>query len=90
MESSEFSSQLWSVKYINMTIEDFVNECNLISENTNDEQTDEDLFNNINSKYYCIQDFNKINTNTSSSIGICHTNIASLSEHIVSPHIVSP
>ena len=67
---------------LDKNIEDFVNECNLISENTNDEQTDEDLYNNINSKYYSIQDFNKINKNISSSIGICHTNIASLSKHI--------
>ena len=57
-------------------------ECNLISENTNDEQTDEGRYNNINSKYYSNQDFNKINKNISSSIGICHTNIASLSKHI--------
>ena len=67
---------------LDKNIEDFVNECNLISVNTNDEQTHEDLYNNINYKYYCLQDSNKINKNISSSIGICHTNIASLSKHI--------
>ena len=37
---------------LDKNIEDFVNECNLISENTNDDQTDEDLYNNINSMVF--------------------------------------
>ena len=53
-------------------------ECNLISINTNEEQNDDELYDNINSKYYG-QEFNKIK-NLSSCIGICHTNIASLSK----------
>ena len=63
--------------------EDLVKKCNSISTNLKDDQNDgDDLFNNINSKYYSMFEFNRIKNNLPSSMGICHTNIASLGKHI--------
>ena len=56
--------------------------CNSISTNPKDDQNDGgDLFNNINSKYYSMIEFNRMKNNLSSSMGICHTNIASSGKH---------
>ena len=65
----------------------FINECNNIQLNqSNNEYKDEDedeLLNNINSKYYNIQNFNsEIKYDQNSAFSLCHTNIASISKHI--------
>ena len=64
----------------------FINKCNNISlnqsENESDEEEDE-LLNNINSKYYNIQHINTdIKYDQNSAFALCHTNIASISKHI--------
>ena len=46
-----------------------------------DNDENNDLFNLINSKYYHIHQFNKIKPDKSSSIGIIHTNLASMYLH---------
>ena len=45
-------------------------------------EEDIEFYNNINSKYYDTQEFNKIKCDPTSTLGICHINIASLSKHI--------
>ena len=70
----------------------FVTECNSLGndllDTLNPSDSELDFHNNINSKYYHISQFNKIITNSNSTLGICHTNIASLSLHIDDLRIV--
>ena len=64
--------------------ESFINECNSIDIESSNESSENSLEwdNNINSKYYHLHQFNNIKTDPQSTLGICHTNIASLSKHI--------
>ena len=48
---------------------------------SSEDNDDSDIFNNINSKYYGIDKFNQIKTESQSSIGFLHTNLASISKH---------
>ena len=58
----------------------FIDQCENITISSEDND-DSDIFNNINSKYYGIHKFNEIKTDSQSSIGFLHTNLASLSKH---------
>ena len=62
---------------------EFIAKCNSISNDyenwTNDEH--EGLPNPINSRYHDIHLFNQINPSPDSSLGILHTNIASIGKH---------
>ena len=60
----------------------FIEDCNSLSICDSEENSELDIYNNINSKYYHYHHFNKINTNENTSLGICHTNIASINNHI--------
>ena len=63
--------------------ESFIDECNSLSLDFNDNIDQFDLSNNINSKYYTLHQFNNnIRSVPNSTLGMCHTNIASLSKHI--------
>ena len=51
---------------LNNNLEDFVKKCNSTSTNPKDDQNDgDDLFNNINFKYYNMFEFNRIKNNLS-------------------------
>ena len=58
----------------------FIDRCENITISSEDND-DSDIFNNINSKYYGIHKFNQIKTDSQSSIGFLHTNLASISKH---------
>ena len=58
----------------------FINTCENISLNF-DDNDETDIFNKINSKYYGIREFNQIKSDSQSSIGILHTNLASIYKH---------
>ena len=63
---------------------EFVDECNAISNDLSekdDRNLQEDLSNSINSRYLDIPQFNQIKPDPVSSLGILHTNIASISKH---------
>ena len=70
----------------NESTEAFIRECNELSLKQFDPDSDDDqddLFDNINSKYYNIHQFNTdLKYDKDSSLAICHTNIASISKHI--------
>ena len=58
--------------------------------NFEENKTDEldSIFEDINSKYYGIQEFNKIKIDLNSTLSVCHTNIASLASHFEELHFV--
>ena len=62
---------------------DFIHSCEKLNFNSilNSDNDNNDLFNLIDSKYYHIHQFNKIKPDKSSSIGILHTNLASIYLH---------
>ena len=59
----------------------FIESCETLALNFNDNDENDDIFNHINSQYYNIHKFNNIKPDLSSSIGFLHTNIASLYKH---------
>ena len=61
----------------------FSNGCNSVSIDLNDSDpsNEDDLSNNINSMYYSIHQLNQVKFDQS-SLGIMHTNLASLNKHI--------
>ena len=65
-------------------LQTLIDECTLMDLDNlyNNSVDDIELYNNINSKYYLMQELNKLNCDPLSTLGICHTNIASLSKHI--------
>ena len=69
----------------------FIDSCkNIILNNTEEEEGEENLFNNINSKYYDLHNLNQIKTEASSTLGILHTNLASLYKYFDDlNHIIS-
>ena len=61
---------------------EFSQECHQFLINYTEDDTDlTDNFNQVNSKYYDINEINLIKTDKSSSIGFLHTNLASLYKH---------
>ena len=62
----------------------FVKQCeNIKSQVSSDDVNEDEFFNSmVNSKYYNINNFNKLKPDKSSSFGLLHVNIASLDAHI--------
>ena len=62
----------------------FINECKFLDLNNLYIHSEEDIefYININSKYHDIHELNNIKCDIKSTLGICHTNIASLSKNI--------
>ena len=59
----------------------FTDACETHTINFEDNDANDDILNHVNSKYYNIHNFNKINPDVPSSIGFLHTNIASIYKH---------
>ena len=59
---------------------EFTESCEKFSLNSEDDPND-DMFNHINSKYYNIHNFNLMKPDLQSSLGLLHTNLASLYKH---------
>ena len=66
----------------------FIKECESIEKqiSCHDDDADESLTATVNSKYYNINNFNSIKFDKSSSFGLFHVNIASLSKHFDDLH----
>ena len=61
----------------------FIDDCNSLrfELEENNEEIDETIFHNIESKYCDVTDFNDIKTDSNSTFGICHVNLASINLH---------
>ena len=59
----------------------FIDECNSLRLELEEDSDNETIYHNINSKYHDIIDFNKIKTEEGSTFGIMHTNLASMNLH---------
>ena len=59
----------------------FIESCETLALNFEDNDENDDIFIHINSQYYNIHKFNNIKPDLPSSIGFLHTNIASLYKH---------
>ena len=59
----------------------FINSCqNIILHDEDEDENEDNIFTHINSMYYGLHDINNLN-NDSSSLGILHTNLASLNKY---------
>ena len=66
----------------NTELKEFIKECKLLNFDLDSSDKDKELFPcQINSNYYDISDLNKLKLNSSSTLSMMHTNIASLNKH---------
>ena len=68
----------------NHQLNEFIMECKNVAKNYSNEDFDDfqqEFPNPVNSRYYDIHEFKQKKTDTASSLGLLHTNIASLGKH---------
>ena len=76
--------------YPDQSFNKFIDSCKNVILNNIEEEWEDDVFNNIYSKYYDLRDLNQLKIETSSMLGILHINPASLYKYFVDlNHILS-
>ena len=66
----------------------FISACQNLIYNNDDDENEDNIFTRINSKYYDLPDIN--NLSNESSLGILHTNLASLYKYHDDPEQILP
>ena len=69
--------------YPDASFSHFINSSDALDLNSDLNDDDDDIFNQITSKYYSIHEFNKIKHDFQSSLGLLHTNLAGHDRQIV-------
>ena len=67
--------------YLGDSFSHFINSSDALDLKSDLNDDDDDIFNQMTSKYYSIHEFNKIKHDFQSSLGLLHTNLASIYNH---------